>query len=195
MKIVKRFFYNRDTVTVAKELLGKIVIRMIDDTMISGMIVETEAYQYGDRASHCYSRKTARNEALFGPAGHAYIYMIHNKFCFNVVAHDENTPAGGVLIRALQPLQGIEFMQKNRNINTLHALTNGPGKLAQALNITKKLYGIDVTKKGPLYIVQNSIESFDIVTTTRIGISYEKEKKWRFYINNNPWVSKKVKRK
>ena len=195
MKLLSRSFYNRDSVIVAKELLGKIVMRSIDGHVLSGMIVETEAYKYGDKASHCYSRKTKRNEALFGPPGHAYIYMIHNKYCFNTVAHDSETPAGGVLIRALQPLQGIELMQKNRNIDTLHALTNGPGKLTQALEITKKLYGVDITKKGPLYIIEKETESFEIVTTTRIGISQEKEKKWRFYIANNSWVSKKIKRK
>lgn len=192
MKIIDRDFFERDSVRVAKELLGAIVVRSIDGTRIAGKIVETEAYQFGDEASHCYAKKTQRNQALFGPVGHAYIYQVHTHFCLNIVAHRKDQCAGGVLIRALEPLEGIDFMQEQRGIHKEQALTNGPGKLTRALAITKDVYGIDVTKRGELYVAQDAKqEKFSIVTAKRIGISKAKEKPWRFYIKGNTWVSRK----
>lgn len=192
MIILDRSFYERDPVTVAQELLGMVIVRTLrTGAIISGIIVETEAYAYGDPASHAFEKQTARNAALFGEPGHAYIYMIHTHYCFNAVAHDASLRAGGVLVRAVQPREGVEIMQKNRGIENMHALTNGPGKLANAMNITKELYGVDLTKKGPLYIINPTIsEPLKMVTTKRIGISKAKDHPWRFYIAGNRWVSK-----
>lgn len=147
--ILQAQFYNRDTLIVAKELLGKTLVRCIDDKVLSGIITETECYKFGDPACHAFRGKTERNKALFGPVGHAYIYFIYgNYFCLNIVARDKNCPHGGVLIRGLRPLIGIEQMKINRKTNDISKLTNGPGKLTQALQVSKDLYGIDVTKKA-----------------------------------------------
>ena len=161
--------------------------------LLSGIIVETEAYYAHDPASHAYRGKTSANEALFGPVGHAYIYFIYgNHYCLNFVAHAKEIAAGGVLIRALEPVDGIVYMQKFRETAVLKNLTNGPGKLTQALQITKNVYGIDVTKKGQLYVMDGiEVSQKNICYAKRIGISKAQEKKWRFYICDNPFVSKK----
>ena len=191
-KMLPRTFYARDTALVARELLGNIVVREEKEKICSGIIVETEAYVYTDAASHAYRGKTASNEALFGPVGHAYIYFIYGMhFCLNVVARKSTMLAGGILIRSLEPVEGIELMHARRKTSALHNLTSGPGKLAQALHITKALYGLDVTKKGPLYIMEGvEIKKSDIVATKRIGISKEQELAWRFYCKGNSFVSK-----
>lgn len=193
MKIVPRSFYNRDTVEVAQDLLGKIVIRAYQNQIISGRIVETEAYRIDDPASHSYRGPTQANRAMFGPVGHAYIYFIYgNHYCLNAVARDENHEAGGVLIRALEPIEGVELMQKFRQRTDIHNLTNGPGKLAQALHITKALYGVDLTKKGELYILDApEIIASQFCAVPRVGISKAIDVPWRFYICGNPFVSRK----
>lgn len=189
-KILPRTFYQRDTATVARELLGKIVVRQDGADYCAGMIVETEAYECTEAACHAFRGKTKSNEALFGQVGHAYVYFIYGMYyCFNVVAKKQSVPAGGVLIRALEPVAGIEIMEKHRKTKLLHQLTNGPGKLAQALHITKKLYGIDLTQKGPIYITEG-IEVSSIVEDKRIGISKEQERAWRFYCKDNSFVSR-----
>lgn len=182
MKILDRNFYNSDTVKVAKNLIGKILVREVDGIKLTGIITETEAYTNLDPASHSFIGKTERNKAMYGQNGHAYIYFTYgNHFCLNAVAKDSNIQAGGVLIRAIKPLEGIEYMQKSRGINSLKNLTNGPGKLAQALIINKDLYGIDLTKKGPLYITEGiSVADNQILITPRIGISKAIDYPWRF---------------
>ena len=114
--VLERSFYTQKTETVAKALLGKQIVHITEGPTRAGIIVETEAYFSGDPASHCFNGPTARNKALFGPVGHAYVYFIYgNHYCLYVVAHDEETLAGGVLIRALEPTQGIEKMITARN--------------------------------------------------------------------------------
>lgn len=191
--ILPRAFYDRDTHIVAQELLGKVIIRTINDVTLSGRIVETEAYTFDDPACHAAKGKTKSNAALFGTVGHAYIYFIYgNHYCLNFVARDAQTCAGGVLIRALEPIDGIVQMQKYRNMENVHMLTNGPGKLAQALHITKALYGVDVTQVGDLYVCNAPrVNAEAIAAVPRIGISKAQEKLWRYYIKDNPFVSKK----
>lgn len=191
-KIIPRTFYQRDTATVARDLLGKTVVRFEHGEYCTGIIVETEAYECTEAACHAFRGKTKANEALFGPVGHAYVYFIYGMYyCFNVVARKKSVAAGGVLIRALEPLEGIESMKRRRKIDTLHQVTNGPGKLAQALHITKALYGIDVTQKGPLYITEGiEIPKKMIIADKRIGIAKEQERAWRFYCKDNSFVSK-----
>lgn len=175
----------------ALHLLGAIIVRTLDDgTILRARIVETESYHQNDPASHTFNGASPRNQAMFGPAGHAYIYFTYGiHWCFNVTAGEDGYGAG-VLIRAAEPLEGIEFMQKSRGINNTVQLTNGPAKLTQALCIDKSLYGHDLTKP-PLQILEAPSRNFDIVETTRIGISKNVNEIARFYIKNNPYVSKK----
>lgn len=195
MKILKRAFYERDTAVVAQELLGKIIVRVIDNnTILQAMIVETEAYLgIHDPASHAYGGKRVRNAPLYGPVGHAYVYFTYGMYyCVNFVSRAPGIPAGGALIRAVEPIAGIEYMEKKRHKHSIHGLTNGPGKLTQALSINRDLNSIDVTKKGPLYVVDApEIPHKDIVITTRVGISKAVNEKLRFYIKDNKFVSKK----
>lgn len=183
-------FYQQDTLVVAQQLLGCLIVRVLEDgTRLVGKIVETEAYHIYDPACHAFRGKTHANRALFGPVGHAYIYFIYGKhYCLNVVARISTCDAGGVLIRALQPLEGSDIMEKNRHKKGTD-LTNGPGKLAQALHITPQLYGVDLTAVGPLYIAHGKKEKLRIISTPRIGISKAQDVHWRFYVANNPWVS------
>ena len=183
MTILPREFYSKDTVTVAKNLLGKRIIRKIGNNQISGIITETEAYRHNDDpASHAFKKITDRNKIMFGDVGYAYVYFTYGMhFCFNVVAKDPKKAAGAVLIRAIEPEKGIKIMQRNRGIENLKNLTNGPAKLAQALNITKEHYGVDLTKKSRLYITEG-IKSKKITTSQRIGITKAVDKLWNFKI-------------
>lgn len=195
MKILKRTFYERDTAVVAQELLGKIIVCVIDKkTILHAMIVETEAYLgLHDPASHAHGGKRVRNAPLYGPVGHAYVYFTYGMYyCLNFVSRAPGVPAGGVLIRAVEPILGIEYMEKKRHKHSTHGLTNGPGKLTQALTIDSALNNTDVTKKGPLYLIDApEISKKDIVITTRIGISKAADEKLRFYIKDNSFVSKR----
>jgi len=192
MRILRREFYSRDTVEVAKDLLGKYLVRQIDNDLLIGKIVEVEAYKGSDDpASHAYRGKTTRNTLMFGEAGHAYIYFIYGKHhCLNVTTEKVGTP-GAVLIRALEPIFGIEFMKKNRKSEDLVNLTNGPGKLTEAMKITKKLNGWDLTRGERLFVCEPALKgSFRIKSTTRVGIREGVDKPWRFYVEGNKFVSK-----
>ncbi len=178
-----RSFYLQDTVDVARQLLGKILVRKIGNNTISGIITETEAYRHSDDpASHAYRGITPRNRAMFESVGHAYVYFTYGMYhCVNVVAKSSRHPAGAVLIRALEPKSGLDLMKKNRNTDKISNLTSGPGKLAMALDITKKQYGEDIVKSKILYIT-DGITPKKIFASPRIGISTGLEKKWNFRI-------------
>lgn len=196
MKIIPQEFYGRNTIDVAKDLLGKILVRVVGRKTLSGVIVETEAYRStDDPASHSYRGKTERNSVMFGEVGHAYVYFTYgNHYCLNIVAKEESTPAGAVLIRAIEPVEGIKLMHGLRKTNDLYNLTSGPGKLTKALNITKKQNGVDVTKKGEMYILNgNDASDSSIIAASRIGIRVALDKQWRFLIADNKFVSRKVK--
>ena len=181
MSILPREFYHKNTVVVAKNLLGKKIIRKMGRKEISGIITETEAYRHkDDPASHAHHRITDRNKAMFGNVGLAYVYFTYGMYyCFNVVARHPNTAAGAVLIRAVKPENGIEVMEKNRNTSNIKNLTNGPAKLAQAFDITKEQYGVDLTKKSKLYITEG-INPGKIFASPRIGIKEATDKLWNF---------------
>ena len=183
MTILPREFYSKDTIKVAKNLLGKRIIRKIGRNEISGIITETEAYRHNDDpASHAFRKITDRNKIMFGDVGFAYVYFTYGMyFCFNIVAKDPKKAAGAVLVRAIEPEKGIKVMQKNRGIQNLKNLTNGPAKLAQALDITKEHYGIDLTKKSKLYITEG-IKIKKITASQRIGITKATDKLWNFKI-------------
>ena len=188
-----RSFYTRRTLTVAKELLGKYLIRVIGRHVVAGKIVEVEAYGgEDDPGSHAYRGMTPRNRVMFEEGGHAYVYFTYGKhYCFNVVTERRGVP-GAVLVRALEPIYGIEIMQRNRGVKEILNLTNGPGKLTQAMRITKEHNGLDLTEGREIFISQpETPERFEVVSTTRIGLRQGADKPWRFYIKGNKFVSKK----
>jgi DNA-3-methyladenine glycosylase len=194
---MNRDFFRQDAVTLAKKLLGKILIRNIDGKIIKSLITETEAYVGPeDKGSHAYNNKrTKRTETMFKEGGHAYIYLIYGMYnCLNVVCSVKNKPEA-VLIRAVEPLNEIDFIKNNRNIKSkkIEDLTNGPGKLCQALKIDTSIDGIDLLNNDELYIEDNNFEK-EFVSAKRINIDYAEEyvhKLWRFYIKDNKFVSKK----
>ena len=175
----------------AKYLLGCVIKRTLPNgEVLSAKIVETESYHQDDPASHTFKGETPRTAAMFGPAGKAYVYFTYGMYwCFNVTAGKVGHGAG-ILIRAVEPLEGLETMKLNRNRDNLKQLTNGPAKLAQALAIDKNLYGHDLTK-SPLQIFDSVDRNFEITETTRVGISQAVDTIARYYIKDNLFVSKK----
>jgi len=188
--ILPRSFYARDAVTVARDLLGKVLVH--GDT--SGKIVETEAYLGGDDlAAHTARGITPRTRVIFGPPGHAYVYFIYGMYdCLNLVAEPEGKP-GCVLIRALEPLTGLELMQQRRPAARLpRDVASGPGRLTLALAITRAQNGADVTR-GPLTVRTPPVtDSFEIEVTPRIGIRHCADWPLRFAIKGNPNVSRRT---
>ncbi|MGA8005392.1 MAG: DNA-3-methyladenine glycosylase, partial [Burkholderiales bacterium] len=140
-----------DTASLARYLIGKIVVRELPEAVVSGRIVETEAYVVGDAAGHAYRGITRRNRSLFLERGHAYVYLAYgSSFMLNVSSETRGVGAG-VLIRALEPLEGIPIMQRNRGTERLRDLARGPGRLAAALRVDRRLDGLDLCRKGPLW--------------------------------------------
>jgi DNA-3-methyladenine glycosylase len=197
-----RSFYSRDTLILAKELLGKVIVHKTGEDILKGKIVETEAYLgVIDKAAHSYGgKKTKRVETMYGLPGTAYVYLIYGMYyCFNIVAKEEGVPEA-VLIRAIEPIEGVNGMalyRYGKNYDELNNyqknnLTNGPGKLSMALKIDKTLDKEDLCKDR-LYLEEGQQDKFNIIETTRIGIDYAEEAKdfpYRFYIEGNPYVSK-----
>ncbi len=182
-----RSFYDRSTELVAKELLGNKVVRIISrgqekPKRLCGIIVETEAYGFNeDAASHAFRGLTLRNAVMFGEPGRAYIYFIYgNHFCLNVSAKPLEIEAGAVLIRALQPVEGIRRMKIFRSNCEELSLTSGPGKLSQALNIQQSLNGEDMTDPKSDIHIEFGVKPPGIIATKRIGTSMGLDKKWRF---------------
>lgn len=179
-----------DPKQAARYLLGCVIKRSIGGKIIEVRIVETESYHQDDPASHTFSGKSVRNSAMFGPPAHAYIYFTYGMhWCFNVTAGPDGYGAG-VLIRAAEPLSAVAQMKKNRGVEKTIELCNGPAKLAQALRIDKSLYGHDLTQP-PLQIFEPQTRDFEIIETTRIGISKALDEVARFYIKDSPFISKK----
>ncbi len=191
MKILQRKFYERDPATVAKDLLGKFLVRKISSKALTGKVVETEAYYgEGDPASRAYKGRMKFNELMYAEPGRTFIYMVHGNWLLNIVAHLKGE-VGAVLIRAIEPFQGIEVMVKNREVENFHSLTNGPGKLTKALAIKKGLNGTDVTKrKSELTVMGGKKEEFEIASSHRIGVRMDLPEELRFFIKGNKFVSK-----
>ncbi|MDU2673401.1 MAG: DNA-3-methyladenine glycosylase [Clostridium sp.] len=206
MKILDKSFYSIDALSLSKKLLGKVLVNQVNGKVLKGLIVETEAYIGAiDKASHAYGgRRTERTETLYGEPGIVYVYSIYGMyFCFNVICGEKDV-AEGVLIRGLEPLEGFEEMSFNRfkkpyeelTKSQIKNLTNGPSKLCIAMNINKSNNKEKLIKENSLYIEDHDIEVLpsNIVETKRIGIDYAEEAvhfPWRFYIKDNPYVSKK----
>jgi DNA-3-methyladenine glycosylase len=180
-----------DVASGAQYLLGCIIKRTLPDgSELMARIVETESYHQEDPASHTFNGQSPRTVAMFGKPGHAYIYFTYGMhWCFNVTAGEQGYGAG-ILIRAVEPLSGVEIMQQNRHMKDIKQLTNGPAKLAQALGIDKALYGHDL-QKPPLQLFEPKNRNFKVVSTTRIGISKAVEEIARFYIKDSSFISKK----
>ncbi|MHA2061985.1 MAG: DNA-3-methyladenine glycosylase [Candidatus Sifarchaeia archaeon] len=187
--ILSKEFFERDPEIVAKELLGKKLIRKLDKTFLEGIIVETEAYfGFDDPASRAYNGKKTFNKLMWSKPGKVFIYNVHKYWMFNIVAH-ERGQIGAVLIRAVEPTNGIEVMKTHRSVEKDVDLTNGPGKLTIALKIDKSLNGIPVTSESQIMIIDNKME-FKIDSSNRIGVTKDLKRKLRFYVKGNKFVSK-----
>ena len=181
MKALPRKFYMRNTIHVAKELLGKTLVRRVGKQTLTGIIVETEAYMgKNDPASHAARKKTERNKAMFGQVGRSYVYFTYGMhYCLNVVAKKDEDESGAILIRSIQPQEGIKIMIKNRKTGIISNLSNGPGKLTQAMKITTKQYNVDLTRNSTLFI-SDGIKPTKILAKPRIGIKVGIDKPWNF---------------
>jgi DNA-3-methyladenine glycosylase len=189
-----RDFYEQPTVEVARQLLGKYLIRVTDEGILAGMILETEAYVGPeDQASHASRGQTARTQVMFGRAGYAYIYLIYGMHhCLNVVTEREGYPAA-VLIRAVEPREGVSLMQARRRTEGTRHLADGPGKICQAFGLDRGLNGVDMCG-DTLFIEARDARALDIAVTPRIGVDYAgvwKDRPWRFYVARHPGVSKR----
>lgn len=183
-------FLSDQSEVVAPRLLGCELICSINGLSSRLRIVETEAYHQSDAASHSFRGQTPRTKAMFGPSGHAYVYFTYGMhYCFNIVTGQVGEGAG-VLIRAGEPLDGVENIQFNRSVKRQVDLTNGPAKLCQALGITRDFNGHSL-RDSPLQLVERPVlKPSQIITTTRVGISRDIDRPWRFYIKDNPYVSR-----
>jgi len=183
-------FYCRDPVLVARALLGNILVRKIGLKILSGVIVETEAY-YGseDPASRAFKGMKNYNTPMFEKPGTLFIYMVHGWWLLNISAHREGE-VGAVLIRALEPIDGIEYMMLNRGLDDLFALTSGPGKLTKSLGITKKLNGHDIVEGGEISVIDGWKHEFEVNSSYRIGVTHDLPKHFRFYVSGNSFVSR-----
>ena len=190
MRLQREFFENATAVKLSRALIGCQLAHEIGTQLLVGTIIETEAYNERDEASHAFNgTRTKRNDVMFMAGGHLYVYFIYGKYnCMNIVAGRENY-GSAVLIRAIWPTLGIETMRRNRMIahaDGVRGIADGPGKLCQALAIDRAYNGIDITDpQSPLYILPRTGERLSIMRTPRIGISKATEKRWRF-VSRNP---------
>jgi DNA-3-methyladenine glycosylase len=195
---LKRAFYTKDVLTVAKELLGKVLVMNESGKMFSGRIVEVEAYDgRTDQAAHTYIGKTKRNEVMFNEGGYLYVYLSYGvHYCCNVVTGTEGSGTA-ILIRAVEPLEGVNrmlmnrFGKKNLGEKELYLLTNGPGKVCKSFGITKIHSGVDLTGDR-IYLKDSALKkNEEIAASKRIGITKSTHLPWRFFIKNNPYLSRK----
>jgi DNA-3-methyladenine glycosylase len=200
---LRRGFYDRDVVTVARELLGTCLLRMTEAGLVAGRIVEAEAYLAADDpANHASRGQSRRNASMFGQPGHAYVYAIHSRWCLNAVTEPEGVPSA-VLIRAVEPLAGLEIMRKRRAVRTTEGrriadvdLARGPARLCEALAIDRTLDGWDLTRGEELWIARGDapLEAAQIATSRRVGVTSAREVPLRFYVTDSPFVSRLTRR-
>ena len=185
-------FFEHDVREVARSLIGKTLVSRRNRQRVSGMIVETEAYlPNGDSASHAYRGPNRKNASMFGPAGRAYVYSIHAQHCFNVVTEDPGVPCA-VLVRAVEPLSGITWMQQRRKTEKRERLSTGPGRLCEAFAIDRQLDGVKLTSRRHVWIEYNpaiTICNEMIRSTQRIGVTSAGRLKLRFVLQGNRFVS------
>ncbi|HUV54001.1 MAG TPA: DNA-3-methyladenine glycosylase [Candidatus Krumholzibacteriaceae bacterium] len=189
-RVLTKRFYARDTAEVARDLLGKKLVRRLGGESLEGLIVETEAY-YGvdDPASRAYGGRKRYNAVMFGEPGRLFVYNVHRYWMLNFVAHEPGK-VGGVLIRALEPVKGVEAMMMNRPVKDVRELTSGPGKLALALEVDKILNGCSATGLNcPVHVLENRFV-FEGGESHRVGVKADLPEKLRFYVNGNRFVSR-----
>jgi DNA-3-methyladenine glycosylase len=187
---LRRTFFARYTPTVAKALLGCVLVRVVDGERLSGRIVETEAYRGSrDPASHAFRGLTGRNRVMFGEAGHSYVYFSYgNHWMLNLTTEKEGVP-GAVLIRAIEPIEGIAIMKRRRGLSSVVDLASGPGKLTKAFAIDRGLNGEDLVRSRRLF-VEAGKKSGTVAVSSRVGISEGVKLQWRFYLEGSPFVSR-----
>ncbi len=189
-RILDSGFYCRDPSLVAVELLGKQLVRRLDENLLGGLIVEVEAY-YGaeDPASRAFRGLKSFNRMMWMEPGRAFIYNVHRYWMFNVVAH-ESGGVGAILVRAIEPLYGVDMMMKNRPVKNIRDLTSGPGRLSEALAIDKRFNGAYLTEEdSEIFILDNNLR-MEVETSHRIGVRRDLEKELRFFVRGNPYVSR-----
>ncbi len=178
-----------DTAALARFLIGKLLVRELPEGATIGRIVETEAYVIGDAAGHAYRGLTPRNRSLFLERGHAYVYLAYGVSWMLNVSSETKGIGAGVLIRALEPLEGIAIMARNRGVERLRDLARGPGRLAAALKLDRSLDGLDLCQRGPLWLSRDDRKPGEIGKSVRIGISRDADRTLRFYLRASPFVS------
>lgn len=188
-QVIARSELPLDTAALARGLIGKIVVRETPEGILSGRIVETEAYPPGDKASHAYHGETAHNRPLFLSRGHAHVYLAYGASWMLNVSSEADGVGAGVLLRALEPLDGVEIMQRNRGVQALRDLARGPGRLAAALGVDLRLDGVDLCRTGLLWLAHGSGGEPEIGTSTRIGISKDADRVLRFFAKESRFVS------
>lgn len=194
MKLEKSFFLV-DGIDLAKALLGKVIVRKINNNILKARIVETEAYMGAiDKAAHSYNNlRTKRTEPMFLEGGHIYIYLIYGMYyCFNISANKKDIPEA-ILIRGVEPIENIEYMKTLRNVKKDKDISNGPGKLTKALGIDKTLNSLDLTSNEEIWLEDDGYKINKIIKCKRIGIDYAGEdanKLWRFYLPESKFISK-----
>jgi DNA-3-methyladenine glycosylase len=189
LRRLRRAELPEDTVELARFLIGKIVVHDTDDGRLSGRIVETEAYPIGDSAGHAFRGETAFNRSSFLKRGHAHVYFTYgSSFMLNVSSEAAGVGAG-ILLRALEPLEGIDQMQRLRGVASLRDLARGPGRLTQAMQINLSQDGVDLCSAGPLRLAASQIKTGAIGTSVRIGLTRNADAILRFYERGNPYVS------
>jgi len=189
VKPLRRQDLPSGTMQLARYLIGKTLVHDLPAGRLSGRIVETEGYPPGDAAGHAFRGMTPRNRTLFLGPGYCYVYFTYGSSFMVNVSSEEAGIGAGVLLRALEPLEGIEIMQRNRNTTILRDVTRGPGRLAQAMQIDKRYDGVDLCAKGILWLGTAALRVGPIGSSTRIGLTREIHRKRRFFETGNPYVS------
>ncbi|HTV97626.1 MAG TPA: DNA-3-methyladenine glycosylase [Steroidobacteraceae bacterium] len=188
-RLLTRAELPRDTIALARFLLGKIVVRRLEGGLATGRIVETEAYLDGDPACHAYRGMTPRNRSLFLDVGHAYVYRCYGTCWMLNVSSEAPGTGAGVLLRALEPLRGIEHMRRARARASVKDLARGPGRLAEALRIDRSLDGIDLLRRGDLWIGSDGARTGAVGESVRIGLTKGAEARLRYYIAGSGFLS------
>jgi len=178
-----------DTASLARFLIGKRLVRELPEGVVCGRIVETEAYVVGDAAGHAFRGMTRRNRSLFLERGHAYVHLAYGISWMLNVSSEIPGVGAGILIRAIEPLEGVPIMQRNRGIERLRDVARGPGRLAAALRVDRRLDGLDLCREGPLWLGSSDDEPGEIGQSVRIGISRDADRLLRFYLRDSPFVS------
>lgn len=191
LRPLPRTFYSRPSTTVGEDLLGRLLVRRSPEGRLVGRIVECEAYQEGDPASHSFRGRTPRNDVMFGQPGHLYVYFSYGMhFCCNVVTGREGE-GSAVLLRAVEPLEGLEWMQQRRGVDDIRLLCAGPGRLTQAFGIDRGFNGMDLANGGGLFLSGGSpLPDERIAVSSRIGVTLGADPQWRYFEEGSPFVSR-----